>query len=179
MVKHSLLKQSRFFIFYEYFGWTIVLRLVVLWQEETDVSPGRVVWWDFYWFTSFRRWFIENNPLLIGLPSNLELFNFSIFIITGWGIDLDFCDTECFSLKMDRYQFCCFWDCTQILHFNQWISEKSQSILKEISHEYSLEGVMLKLKLLYFGHMMRRTDPLEKTLMLGKIEGRREENDRG
>ena len=49
----------------------------------------------------------------------------------------------------------------------------NQSILKEISPEYSLEGLMLKLKLQYFGHMMRRTDSLEKTLMLGKIEGRR------
>ena len=49
----------------------------------------------------------------------------------------------------------------------------SQSILKEISPEYSLEGLMLKLKLQYFGHLMRRVDSLEKTLMLGKIEGRR------
>jgi len=69
----------------------------------------------------------------------------------------------------------CFWtvvlektpesplDCTEI----------HQSILKEISPEYSLEGLMLKLKLQYFGHLMRRTDSLEKTLMLGKIEGRR------
>ena len=48
-----------------------------------------------------------------------------------------------------------------------------QSILKEISHEYLLEGLMLKLKLQYFGHLMQRTDSLEKTLMLGKIEGRR------
>ena len=48
-----------------------------------------------------------------------------------------------------------------------------QSILKEISPEYSLEGLMLKLKLQYFGHLMRRTDSLGKTLMLGKIEGRR------
>ena len=49
----------------------------------------------------------------------------------------------------------------------------TQSIVKEISPEYSLEGLMLKLKLQYFGHLMRRTDSLEKTLMLGKIEGRR------
>ena len=49
----------------------------------------------------------------------------------------------------------------------------SQSILKEISTEYSLEGLMLKPKLLYFGHLMRRTDSFEKTLMLGRIEGRR------
>ena len=49
----------------------------------------------------------------------------------------------------------------------------NQSILKEISPEYSMEGLMLKLKLQYFGHLMRRADSLEKTLMLGKIEGRR------
>ena len=55
-----------------------------------------------------------------------------------------------------------------------WIARRSnQSILKEISPEYSLEGLMLKLKLQYFGHLMRRTDSMEKTLMLGKIEGRR------
>ena len=55
-----------------------------------------------------------------------------------------------------------------------WNARRSnQSILKEISLEYSLEGLMLKLKLQYFGHLMRRTDSLEKTLMLGKIEGGR------
>ena len=55
-----------------------------------------------------------------------------------------------------------------------WGKRRSiQSILKEISPEYSLEGLMLKLKLQYFGHLMRRTDSLEKTLMLGKIEGKR------
>ena len=55
-----------------------------------------------------------------------------------------------------------------------WTARRcNQSILKEISPEYSLEGLMLKLKLQYFGHLMRRTDSLEKTLMLGKIEGRR------
>ena len=55
-----------------------------------------------------------------------------------------------------------------------WSAGKSnQSILNKISPEYSLEGLMLKLKLQYFGHLMRRTDSLEKTLTLGKIEGRR------
>ena len=61
-----------------------------------------------------------------------------------------------------------------------WTARRSnQSILKEISPEYSSEGLMLKLKLQYFGHLMRRTDSLEKTLMLGKIEGRRRRGDRG
>ena len=55
-----------------------------------------------------------------------------------------------------------------------WTARRSnQSILKEISPDYSLKGLMLKLKLQYFGHLMQRTDSLEKTLMLGKIEGRR------
>ena len=55
-----------------------------------------------------------------------------------------------------------------------WTARRSnQSILKEISPEYSLEGLMLKMKLQYFGHLMRRPDSLKKTLMLGKIEGRR------
>ena len=55
-----------------------------------------------------------------------------------------------------------------------WTARRSnQSILKKINPEYSLEGLMLKLKLQYFGHLMRRANPLEKTLMLGKIEGRR------
>ena len=55
-----------------------------------------------------------------------------------------------------------------------WTARRSnQSILKEISPEYSLKGLMLKVKLQYFGHLMQRTDSLEKTLMLGKIEGRR------
>ena len=61
-----------------------------------------------------------------------------------------------------------------------WTAKKSnQSILKEISPEYSMEGLMLKLKFQYFGHLIRRTDSLEKTLMLGKIEGKRRGDDRG
>ena len=55
-----------------------------------------------------------------------------------------------------------------------WTARRSnQSILKKINPEYSLEGLMLRLKLQYFGHLLKRTDSLEKTLMLGKIEGRR------
>ena len=59
-----------------------------------------------------------------------------------------------------------------------WTASSNQSILKEINPDYSLEGLMLKLKLQSFGHLMRRADSLEKTLMLGKIEGRRREQQR-
>ena len=61
-----------------------------------------------------------------------------------------------------------------------WTARSSiQSILKEINPEYSLEGLMLKLKLQYFGHLIGRTDSLEKTLILGKIEGKRRRGHRG
>ena len=75
----------------------------------------------------------------------------------------------------------CFW--TVVLEKTltvPWTARRSnQSILKEISPEYLLEGLMLKLKFQYFGHLMRRTDSLEKTLMLGKIEGRWRGDNRG
>ena len=69
----------------------------------------------------------------------------------------------------------CFWTVVleKILEVPWTARRSNQSILKEISPECSLEGLMLKLKLQYFGHLMQRTDSLEKTLMLGKIEGRR------
>ena len=60
-----------------------------------------------------------------------------------------------------------------------WTERSNQSILKEITPEYSLEGLMLKLKLQYSGYLMQRTDSLEKTLMLGKIEAGGEGEDRG
>ena len=71
--------------------------------------------------------------------------------------------------KTDAFELWCWRRLLRI----PWTARSNQSILKEISTEYSLEGLMLKLKLQYFGHLMGRTDSLEKTLMLGKIEGRR------
>ena len=72
--------------------------------------------------------------------------------------------------RIDALELWCSWRFLRVL----WTARRSnQSILKEISPEYSLEGLMLKLKLQYFGHLMRTTDSSEKTLMLGKIEGRR------
>ena len=72
--------------------------------------------------------------------------------------------------RIDAFELWCWRSLLRI----PWTARRSnQSILKEISPEYSLEGLMLKLKLQYFGHLMRRTDSLGKTLMLGKIEGRR------
>ena len=70
---------------------------------------------------------------------------------------------------IDAFELCCWRRLLRV----PWTARRSnQSILKEISPGYSLEGLMLKLKLQYFGHLIERTDSLEKTLMLGKIEGR-------
>ena len=72
--------------------------------------------------------------------------------------------------RIDAFELWCW---RRLLRVFSTPRRSKQSILKEISPEYSLEGLMLKLKLQNFGHLMRRTDPLEKTLMLGKIEGGR------
>ena len=78
--------------------------------------------------------------------------------------------------RIDAFELWCW---RRLLRISWTIKRSNQSILKEISPEYSLKGLMLKLKLQYFGHLMGRTDSLEKILMLGKIEGRRRRDDRG
>ena len=86
------------------------------------------------------------------------------------------CGCESWTLKkaehrrLDAFEL---WCCRRLLRVPWTARRSNQSILKEISTEYSLEELMLKLKLQYFGHMMWRTDSSEKTLMLGKIDGRR------
>ena len=72
--------------------------------------------------------------------------------------------------RIDAFELWCW---RRLLRVSWTARRSNQSILKEISPEYSLEGLMLKLKLQHFGYLMQRTDLLEKTLMLGKIEGRR------
>ena len=72
--------------------------------------------------------------------------------------------------RIDAFELWCW---RKVLRVPLTARRSNQSILKEISPEYSLEGLMLKLKLQYFGHLMRRADSLEKTLMLGETEGKR------
>ena len=78
--------------------------------------------------------------------------------------------------RIDPFELWCW---RRLLRVPWTTRESNQSILKEISPEYSLEGLMLKLKLQYFGHLMQRTDSFAKTLMLVKIDGRGEETNRG
>ena len=72
--------------------------------------------------------------------------------------------------RIDAFEL---WSWRKLLRVSWTAKRSNQSILKEISPEYSLEGLMLKLKLHYYGHLMQRTDSFEKTLVLGKIEGRK------
>ena len=84
-------------------------------------------------------------------------------------------ECESWTIKKTEHRIDAFelWCWRRLLRVPWTVRRSNQFILKEISPEYSLEGLMLKLKLQYFGHLMRRTDSLEKTLMLGKTEGRR------
>ena len=103
------------------------------------------------------------------LPTKIYLVKAMVFPVVVYGC-------ENWTIKKDEHQRIdafelCSW--RRLLRVS-WTSRRpNQSILKEISTEYSLEGLMLKLKLQYFGHLMQRTDSLENTLMLGKIEGRK------
>ena len=105
----------------------------------------------------------------ITLPTKVCLIKAMVFPVVIYGC-------ESWTIKKAEYQRIDVFElwCWRKLLRVPWTARRSnQSILKEISPEYSLEGLMLKLKLQYFGHLMRRTDSSEKTLMLGKIEGER------
>ena len=105
----------------------------------------------------------------ITLPTKVRLVKAMVFPVVMYGCEIRTVKkAEC--RRTDAFELWCWRRLLRV----PWTSRRSnQSILKEISPGCSLEGLMLKLELQYFGHLMRRTDSLEKTLMLGKIEGRR------
>ena len=105
----------------------------------------------------------------ITLPTKVHLVKSMIFPVVMYGCD-SWIIKKAEHWRIDAFELWCW---RRLLRVPWTTQRSSQSVLKEISHEYSLEGLMLKLKLQYFGHLMRRTDSFEKTLMLGKIEGRR------
>ena len=105
----------------------------------------------------------------ITLPTNVHLVKAMVFPVVMYGCE-SWTIKKAEHGRIDSFELLCWRRLLRV----PWTARKSnQSILEKISPEYSLEGLMLKLKLQYFGHLMRRTDSLEKTLMLGKIEGRR------
>ena len=105
----------------------------------------------------------------ITLPTKVRLVKAVVFPVVMYGWE-SWTVKKAEHQRIDAFELWCWRRLLRV----PWTAKRSnQSILKEISPEYSLEGLMLKLKPQYFGHLMRRTDSFEKTLMLGKIEGRR------
>ena len=105
----------------------------------------------------------------ITLPTNVHLVKAMVFPVVMYGCD-SWTKKKAEHRRTDAFELWCW---RRLLRVSSTARRSNQSILKEISPEYSLEGLMLNLKLQYFGHLIRRTDSFEKTLMLGKIEGRR------
>ena len=105
----------------------------------------------------------------ITLPTKVHLVVAMVFPVVMYGCE-SWTIKKAEPRRIDAFKLWCWRRLLKV----PWTARRSnQSILKEISLEYSLEGLMLKLKLQYFGHLMQRTNSLEKTLMLGKIEGRK------
>ena len=105
----------------------------------------------------------------ITLPTKVHLVKAMVFAVVMYGCE-SWTVEKADCRRIDAFELWCWRRLLRVL----WTARRSnESILKEISPEYSLEGLMLRLKLQYFGHLMQRNDSLEKTLMLGKIEGGR------
>ena len=110
----------------------------------------------------------------ITLPARVHLVKAMVFPVVMYGCE-SWTIKKAERCRIDAFELRCWKRLLRV----RWTARRSnQFILKEIGSEYSLEGLMLKLKLQYFGHLMWRTDSLEKTLMLGKIEGRRKRGGR-
>ena len=105
----------------------------------------------------------------ITLPTKVRLVKAMVFAVVSYGCE-SWTVKKAERQRIDAFELWCW---RRLLRFPWTARRSNQSILKEISPGISLEGLMLKLKHQYFGHLMRRIDPLEKTLMLGGIGGRR------
>ena len=105
----------------------------------------------------------------ITLPTKIHLVKAMVFPVVMYGCE-SWTIKKAKGQRIDAFEVWCW---RRLLRVPWTVRRSSQSILKEITPEYSLKGLMLKLKLQYFGHLMRRLDSLEKTLMLGGIGGRR------
>ena len=105
----------------------------------------------------------------ITLPTKVRLVKATVFPLVMYGCE-SWAIKKAERQRIDAFELQCW---RRLLRVPWTARSSNQSILKEISPECSLEGLMLKLKLQYFGHLVRRADSFEKTLMLGKIEGRR------
>ena len=158
---------------------------ITLWQIDGETTEtvrdfifGRLQnhcrWWLQPWIK--RRLLIERKGMTnlervlkswdITLPTKDHLVKAMVFPVAMYVC-------ESWTIKKAEHQITDAFEQTRADSWVTWTARRSnQSILREINHEYSLEGMMLEMNLQYFGHLLQRTDSLEKTLMLGKIEGR-------
>ena len=145
-------------------------------------TPNHCRWWLQPWIKRHlllgRKVMINLDSILksrdISFPTKVWLVKAMVFPVVMY--ECDYKKKEAEGQRIDAFELWCW---RRLLRVPWTARRSSQSVLKEISPEYSLEGMMLKLKLQYFVYLMWRTDSLEKTLMLGKIEGGGEGDDRG
>ena len=140
--------------------------MAVLEWKKTKMVVAFFMYWDSYWVQLIKSLLKSRD---ITLSTKVCLVKATVFPVVMYGY-------ESWTLKkaehqrIDAFELWCWWRLLRV----PWIARRSsQSFLKQISPGCSSEGLMLKLKFQYFGHLMRRADSLEKTLMLGKVEGRR------
>ena len=143
-------------------------------ESESEVSQSCPTLWDpvdCSLPSSSARGILDSilNSRDITLPTKVHLVKAMVFPLVMYGCE-SWTIKKAEHRRIDAFEL---WCCRRLLRVRWTARRSNQSILKEISPEYSLEGLMLKLKHQYFGHLMQRTDSLEKTSMLGKIEGRR------
>ena len=150
-------------------------------ETVTDlISLGSKITADFHCGHEIKRCLFLGRKAMINLDSILKsrditllteihLVKAMVFPVVMYGCE-SWTIKKAEQQRIDAFELWCW---RRLLRVPWTARKSSQSILKEISPEYSLEGLMLKLKLQYSGHLMRRADSFEKTLMLGKIEGRR------
>ena len=136
------------------------IKRVFLHRRNTMTNPRQ--------HTKMQRHYFANNS-----PSS-QSYGFSSSHV--WMGELDYRESWALKRRVDAFEL---WHWRRLLRVPCTARRTSRSILKEISPAYSLERLIMKLKLQYFGHLMCRTDSLEKTLMLGKIEGKRKRSRQG
>ena len=156
------------------------------WKQWQTIFLGSKITADGDWSHGIKRRLLLGRKYMtnlegilksrdITLPTKVCIVKAMVFLVVIYGCE-SWTIKKAEYRRIDAFELWCWRRLLRI----PWTARRSnQSILKEISHQYSLKGRMLKLKLQYFGHLIWRTDSLEKTLMLGKIESRRRRGDRG
>ena len=141
--------------------WTIACRLLRPWD-----FPGKSTGVGCHFLLQLRQHIKKQRHYFVNKGPSSQSYCFSSSHVWMWELDYK---------KVERWRIDAFelWCWRRLLRVPWTTMRSNQSILKEISPEYSLEGLVLKLKLQYFGHLMRRADSFENTLMLGKIKDKR------